>query len=263
MKRKILNILVLFIILSIILIGIMPIVLLFIVSFSSFWRWPDLWPVEFNIRPWKYVFTGYSATIIAIKNSFIIAIIVDIINIIIAIPAADALARYEFKGKKLIKFILIVPIIIPPLTILMGIHKTFIGFGLTENTVGVILVHIMSTLPYMIMALEISYKNLGFKWEDAAKVMGASPFKRFLNVTLPFILPGVIAGSSLTLLISLNQYITTLFIGGGEILTLPIFMFPFISGGDKSIGAAYSILFALLSFISLWILDSFIKRHYR
>ncbi|MBU3226746.1 ABC transporter permease [Clostridium algidicarnis] len=262
MKRRILNIVVLFIILAIILIGIMPIILVFIVSFSSSWKWPDLWPAEFNIRSWKYIFTGYLGTIIAIKNSFIIAIIVNIINIIIAIPAADALVRYEFKGKRLIKIILIAPIIIPPLTILMGIHKTFIGFGLTESIIGVILSHVIPTLPYMILALEISYKNLGFKWEDAARVMGAGPFKKFINVTFPFILPGVIAGSSLTLLISLNQYITTLFIGGGEILTLPILMFPFISGGDKSIGAAYSILFALLSFIALWILDSFMKRYY-
>ncbi len=263
MNKKVQVFFLYFFLLFFILIGVIPIILLFILSFSSQWKWPDLLPTIFSIRAWKYILFESKGTVEAIKNSLLIAVMVNIINLVIAIPAADALARYKFKGKGFLELFFMIPIVISPLTILVGMHKSFIKFGLTESILGIVLAHVIPTLPYMIRAVETSYKNLGFKWEEAAKVLGAGTLKKFFYVTLPFILPGIVAGSSLTILISLNQYISTMFIGGGQISTVSIVMFPFISGGEQSIGAAYSILFALVSLICLWIMDSFIKRYYK
>lgn len=262
MNKKLSSILFLFIVSGIICLGVIPIMLLAILSFSSGWKWPEVIPHSFNFRAWKHVLFENSWTVKAIGSSLKIALIVTIINLFISIPAGDAIGRYEFKGKRIIEVILLMPIIVPPLVVMMGMHRTFIKLNLTESTTGVVLAHIIPTLPYMIRAMSISFKNLGFQWEDQAKTLGAGKLRRFFCVIFPFLLPGIIAGASLTILISLSQYIVTVLIGGGTIVTLPILMFPYINGGDQAIGAAYSLVFAVMSLITLWLLDLFLKKYY-
>ncbi|SHK13287.1 ABC transporter permease [Tepidibacter formicigenes] len=246
---------------AIILFGFLPVIFLFLLSVSNGWRWPELIPTSFSFEGWEYVFFNIQ-TIKGIWTSFKIALIVTIINLIIAIPASDAIGRYDFKGKKFIEIFLLMPIIFPPIISVMGIHKTFIKLNLTESILGVILSHIIPTLPYMIRVISISFKNLGFKWEEQAKMLGAGSIVTFMYVKFYFLLPGIVAGASLTVLISLSQYIITILIGGGQVVTLSTLMFPFINGGDKNIGAVYSILFAIVSIISLCIMELFLKKYY-
>lgn len=256
------NYLIYFTIFILSLLWVLPIIVSLLISFSPGLKWPEVIFNIINLRAWKYIFIDNTKTLKAILTSIEIAFIVTIINLVLAIPSADALGRYNFKGKKLVEIILFLPIIVPPIVIMMGLHKTFIKLGLTESYFGVILSHIIPTLPYMIRAINISFSNLGFKFEQQAKMLGASRFNRFRYIILPFILPGIVVGSSLTILISLSQYIVTLFIGGGQVVTLSVLMFPFINGGDESIGAAYSILFAIVALISLIISDYFLKIYY-
>lgn len=250
-------------IIAIVFLGILPIILMIFVSFSNGWRWPEVLPHSFSLRAWKYILGSHSKTLEAVGMSLKIALLVTGLNLLISIPAADALGRYDFFGKKVIEGILFIPIIFPPIVVMMGMYKTFIRLNLTESIVGVVIAHMLPTLPYMIRATMISFKHLGFSWEEQAKMLGAGRFYRFFYVIFPLLLPGIIAGSSLTILISFSQYIITVFIGGGKIVTLPVLMFPFMSGGDQSIGAAYAILFAIMSIISLFTMDLFLKRYYR
>ncbi|MTI48766.1 ABC transporter permease [Sporosalibacterium faouarense] len=262
MKDKTTNGVILIGIIFIALISILPFVFLSILSFSQGWAWPKILPNSLSLGAWKYVFAPTSGTINAIFTSLKVAIVVTIINLVLAIPAGDALGRYKFKGKKIIEAILLMPIIIPPIIIMMGMHKTFIVFNLTESTLGVILCHIVPTLPYMIRAVTISYNQLGFKWEEQGKMLGAGKIDRFFNIVFPFLIPGIVAGSSLSIVISLSQYIITVLMGGGQVVTLPMIMFPFINGGNQGIGAAYSILFALIAVIALIAMDLLLKRYY-
>lgn len=262
MKKRYVDMILFVILMSIIFLGILPIILVILQSFSAGWKWPEIFPHTLSLKSWKYVLIDNTSTLKALGVSFKVAAVVTLINLILAIPAADSLGRYEFKGKKLIESILLIPIIIPPIVIMMGMHKTFIRLNFTESIAGIVLAHILPTLPYMIRAITISFRNLGFHWEEQARMLGAGRVNRFFYVQLPFLLPGIIAGSSLTILISLSQYIITMLIGGGSIVTLPILMFPFINGGNESIGAVYSIIFAISAAFSLWIMDSFLKRYY-
>ncbi|MCT4606531.1 MAG: ABC transporter permease [Marinisporobacter sp.] len=250
------------VLIGIIFLGVVPILLMLLSSFSNGWKWPEVFPHSFSLRAWQYIFTSTSKTLEGIGMSLKIALIVTLINLIFAIPAGDALGRYAFKGKKFIEGILFMPIVVPPIVVMMGMYKTFIRLDLTESIMGVVIAHMIATLPYMIRAIMISFNHLGFEWEEQAKMLGGGRFYRFFYVILPFLLPGIVAGSSLTILISLSQYIVTVLIGGGKIVTLPILMFPFINGNDQSIGAAYTVLFAIMAIFSLWIMDLFLKRYY-
>jgi putative spermidine/putrescine transport system permease protein len=239
-----------------------PFVPLLLSSVSSGWRWPEVIPHAFSFRAWSYVLSESAGTWPAVGNSLKIAFIVTIINILLAIPAANALARMKMKGKWLVETIIYAPIIIPPFVAVMGMHMTFIRLGLTGTVTGVVLAHIVPTLPYMVRALSISYRTLGFQWEEQARMLGAGGFQRFIHVVLPHILPGIIAGSSLSVLVSLSQYLITFLVGSGQVMTLPLLLFPFISGGDQAIGSAYTILFAMMAVVLLALMDGLLKKHY-
>lgn len=242
---------------------IFPFIPLFLSSFSFGWRWPNILPESFSLRAWEYIFTGSSGTWGAVGVSLLIAGIVTAVNVLLALPAANALARNQFTGKWLIQGIIFAPIIIPPLVSVMGIHLTFLRLGLTETIFGVILAHLSPTLPYMIRAIMISYQTLSVEWESQAKMLGAGPIARFIHVVLPHLMPGIAAGASLSILISLSQYVITFLIGAGQVVTLPILLFPFISGGDPAIASAYSLLFAAMAIISLAVMDVALKKYYR
>jgi putative spermidine/putrescine transport system permease protein len=239
-----------------------PFIPLVLSSFSAGWRWPEVIPDVFTIRAWQYVFSVNAGTWAAFGNSLQIAFAVTLFNMVFAIPAADALARAKFKGKRIIEGMLFAPIIIPPFVAVMGMHMTFIRLGLTESVIGVILAHVAPTLPYMLRALIVSYSTLGFQWEEQARMLGAGRYQRFWYVVLPHLLPGMAAGASLSVLISLSQYLITFLVGGGQVMTLPIILFPFISGGDPAVGSTYTLIFAAMAALALWGMDILLKRYY-
>lgn len=240
-----------------------PFIPLFLSSVSYGWQWPNIVPDSFSFRAWHYVLAGSSGTWPAVGVSLLIAGIVTAVNIALAVPAANALARNKFKGKWLVEAIIFAPIVIPPFVAVMGIHLTFLRLGLTETILGVVLAHISPTLPYVVRAIMISYQTLSIDWENQARMLGAGPVSRFFHVVLPHLLPGIAAGASLSILISLSQYLITFLIGSGQVVTLPILLFPFISGGDPAIAAAYSLLFAAMAILALLFLDVALKNYYR
>lgn len=250
-----------FLLITIIIVFCIPYIPLILNSISFNWRWPNILPDSLNFRAWEYVYNN-QRTYSSILYSVHIAFIVTFINIIVSIPAANVLARFNFKYKNIIKGLLFAPIIVPPYISIMGIHYTFIKLGLTGTMFGVMLSHIIPTLPYMLLSLMVGYKTLSFNLENQAKILGANSTNRFIHIVLPHILPSIIAGSSLTILVSLSQYLITLIIGGGRILTLTILTFPFISGGDSSIGATYVIIFFIVNLLSLFFVEIILRKYY-
>lgn len=243
--------------------AILPVVFLILLSFSRGWTWPDIFPSSFDARAWRYVMSPHSGTWQSIWTSLKLALITTFINLFLALPAGNALGRYEFPFRKLTEILLMLPILVPPVVILMGLHRTFIRLSITETLAGVVLAHVLPTLPYMIRSVTVSFSKLGFEWEEQARLLGADWSKRLFHVVLPFLMPGIIAGSALTILISMSQYVITLLVGGGQIITVTMRMFPYVNGGDQATGAAYAVLFALVALILLILLDLSLNRLYR
>ena len=241
---------------------IVPFVPLILSSLSFGWRWPEVFPQVWSLRAWEYVVND-GRTWQAVGISLWIALIVTAVNIVLAVPAANALVRYPVRGRWLFETIIFAPILIPPFISVMGIHLTFLRLGLTETVLGVVLAHIAPTLPYMFRAVMISYQTLSADWEDQARMLGAGAMPRFFHVVLPHLLPGIMAGASLSVLISLSQYLITFIIGAGQVVTLPILLFSFISGGDPAVASAYSLLYAAIAIAALVGMDAALKRYYQ
>ena len=95
------------------------------------------------------------------------------------------------------------------------------------------------------------FANYSTEWEETARTLGAGPLRTFWYVTLPTILPGLTVAMLFTFLVSWSQYITTVLIGGGRVITLPMVLFPFISAANHANAAAISIVFILPAILIL------------
>lgn len=220
-------------------------------SFAFRWYFPSLLPGAWSLRAWQTVFDPSARVGEALINSILLAVLVSLLSILVGLPAARALALHSFRGKAIIEWLLLIPIIAPSIVVTMGIHIAFIHYRLTDSYLGVTLVHLIPCVPYMVLVMTSVFANYGTDLEETARTLGAGALRTFVHVTLPAIFPGLLVATMFTFLISWSQYVSTLLIGGGRIITLPIVLFPFISGANNSVAAAISLVFVLPAIIVL------------
>ena len=221
----------------------LPMVTLVVWSFAFRWNFPNMLPTEWGNRAWAYVADDSSRVLEGLWNSTKLGVLVTAMAIVVGLPASRALGQHDFRGKGVVEWLLMMPIIVPALVATMGIHQIFIRLRLTETLVGVALVHLIPAIPYFVLVMASVFANYGTALEETARSLGANKYRVFRYVTLPAISSGLIVASMFTFLISWGQYVTTLLIGGGTFVTLPLVLFPFLSGGNHASAAAISLVF--------------------
>jgi putative spermidine/putrescine transport system permease protein len=222
----------------------LPFVPLLIWSFSDRWFFPDLLPARFGLRAWFYVFDTAGAQIVgALWQSVAVSVATALISVAVGVPAGRVLGLYHFRGKNLVAVLLVLPVIVPSLSVAMGLHLWFLRLGLTETAAGVVLVHLTFSLPYAVFVMWGVFVNYNPDFEDQARSLGASGLQVVCRVMLPFIWTGVAVAALFSFLLSWSQYLSTLIIGGGTITTLPILLFALMSSGDRPVAAAVSLVF--------------------
>lgn len=235
-----------------------PMIPLFIWSVSFRWFFPDVLPSQLSPRAWEYVLSPTAEVIPALLTTTIIAVAVTVLSILIGVPAGRALGMHDFRGKRIVELLILAPTIVPGLAVVLGIHVVFISYGLANTLIGVILVHLIPTLPYMTLVMSGVFANYDAEFEEQARSLGAGPLRTIWYVMIPAILPGVIVGALFTFLISWSQYILTLLIGGGRVITLPLLLFSFATSGDNAITGALSIVFILPGILILVLTSRFL-----
>ncbi|MDX2468250.1 MAG: ABC transporter permease subunit [Acidimicrobiia bacterium] len=229
----------------------LPMVTLLVWSFAFRWNFPNLLPTEWGGRAWSYVADDSSRVFEGLWNSTKLGVLVTLMAIVVGLPASRALGQHEFRGKSTIEWLLMMPIIVPALVATMGIHQIFIRMRLTETLFGVALVHLIPAIPYFVLVMASVFANYGTALEETARTLGANRYHVFRYVTLPAISSGLVVASMFTFLISWGQYVTTLLIGGGTFVTLPLVLFPFLSGGNHANAAAISLVFVAPAVLAL------------
>jgi len=237
----------------------LPFVPLFLWAFAGEWRFPDLLPSAWSVRGLSYLFEPGGRVLGATLNSLLIAVSVALASVVIGTPAGMALGGYEWRMKGLVIFFILLPILVPPLASTMGLHVTFIRLGLADTTLGVFLVHLVPTVPYTAIIMTSIFAERTGELEEAARTLGANPWQAFRHVTLPEVAPGVAVAGLFAFLISWGQYILTLLIGGGNVVTLPMLLFSAASGNDPIITSALAIVFALPAVLALVVALRFLK----
>ncbi len=242
---------------------VIPVVVLFVWSFTRTWEWPNLLPSRLGLRGWLYFFDPSTKSLKVLWDSISLSSVVTVITLCISIPAAKALTAYRFRGKEAIEILILSPIIVPQLAVAMGIHLQFIKMGLADTYVGVVLVHLIPCLPYGVRILSTVYEAIGENMELQGKVLGASKWQVLRFITFPLIAPGLISAGSLVFIISFSQYFLTFLIGGGKVITLPMVLFPFIQSGDRMLASVFSIVFIMTTLIFCLVMERTLKIHYK
>jgi putative spermidine/putrescine transport system permease protein len=232
----------------------LPFVPLIFWSISHRWFFPTIIPDEFSDRAWSYIFSERSGVLEGLTNSLVIALLVAVIAATIGLAGGRALGLYRFRGKRIVELVLLAPVIVPAIAVAMGIQVMFIRYSLADTVPGVVLVHLIPTIPYVVLVMGAVFANYDTSYEEQARVLGANPLRVFLHVTFPAVLPGLIVAAFFAFLISWSEYIMTVLIGGGIVVTLPLLLFDFV-GSDPAIAAALS-LFFIAPAIVLMILTS-------
>ncbi len=224
---------------------ILPLLPLAIWSVSRSWYFPNLLPTEYSLSAWTYTLSATSGVFEALLLTTGIALTTTLLSILIGVPAGRALGMYKFRGKAAIELLILAPTIVPGIAVTLGIHVVFLKLGLANSVAGVILVHLIPTLPYMVLVMAGVFANYNPAAESQARSLGAGPLQTLWYVMLPAILPGLMVGAFFTFLVSWSQYILTLVIGGGRVITLPLLLFNFATAGRNDITGAIGILYVL------------------
>lgn len=214
----------------------------------------------------------WQAVILSLK----IAGLAVIVSLPLGILTAWVLVRCRFPGKSLFDSIIHLPLVLPPvvigylLLVAMG-RKGFIGerlydwfgFSVSFNWKGAVLAAAVMAFPLMVRAIRQSIEAIDTRLEQAAKTLGASPWKVFFTLTLPLSLPGIIVGSVLAFARSLGEFGATItFVSNipGETRTIPLAMYTLIqTPGAEGAAARLCVLAILLSLAALLFSDLLAK----
>ncbi len=227
-----------------------PLALFAMYAFSQRWFFPQLLPDEFTAAPFLRLLTN-PRTRDALLLSGQVALIVTLLALLVGYPAARALALYALPGRTLIAALLLLPTVLPPTAIGIGLNSLFLRAGLAGTLLGVCLVHLIPVLPYVILTLSSMLLRYDVRYEEQARVLGASNWTIFWRVTLPLTLPAVIVAALFAFLISWSEYVLTLLIGGGRIITLPVLLVSLVSGGNPTTTAGVALMIVALPALAI------------
>ncbi len=222
--------------------ALLPLVPLLVWAVSSQWRYPAVVPQQTSLRGLRLLTDPRSEIPQALATSTVIAVAVAVLACLIGLPAGRAIGLYRFRGRRLIQFLLLAPVIVPGLAVTLGLQVFFIHYGLSDTVAGVVLVQLMPTVPYTATLLGAAFANLDIGYERQARSLGAGPLRTLVFVTLPLLRPAITIAALLAFLISWSEYVLTLLIGGGQVITLPLLLFAAIGSSDTTAAAAIAVL---------------------
>lgn len=200
-----------------------PIAVLVLMSFSAVGvlTFP---PTEFTLE-WYRVFLENSAAHRAMFTSIQVAIPVTIITTALGVLIAYAVDRYEFPGKTYLQVFATLPIIVP--LVVTGVAM-ILFFGLINVPTGlgtIIIAHVIRTIPFATLIIVATFLSFDRTLEEASMDLGADELRTMRKVTLPNILPGIVAAGLITFTLSFNEFVYTFFVRSTGTTTMPIFIF--------------------------------------
>lgn len=237
-----------------------PMAILLLWTFTSQWPWPNLAPTSYSFRAVREVFSPHTKMFSILLSSILLSLTVACLSATIGVMTARAVVFYEFRGKELIDFLSIAPNLVPSTVFAMGIHVVFIRMSLADTLLGVLIVHLIYTLPYSINIMKDLTESIGQEMELQAYVLGASPLKSFIYISFPLLSPGIIASITMAYITSFSQYFITLLIGGGKVKTFSLLMVPFIAKGDRSLASAYALVFIISTILVFVLVNKVMKK---
>jgi spermidine/putrescine transport system permease protein len=177
----------------------------------------------FTLRWYRELFAIPDLTT-ALENSITIAIIVTIVATVLGTLMGMALGKYRFRGSGATNLLMFANIAAPEVVLGAALLSLFITLGVNRGYWTIVIAQVMFSIAYVAITVRARMAGLDPYLEEAARDLGAGPYATFFRVTLPLIMPGVLAGALLVFALSIDDYIITSF-NAGKTVTFPLWVF--------------------------------------
>lgn len=180
-----------------------------------------------------------------------VAVLATVIATVLGALAAYALTRYKFRGSSVYNGAIYVPLVIPEIVFAVALLSGFkaVGFGLSIKTV--IIAHVAFMVSFVIVVVKARMAGFDKTLEEAAMDLGANEVQTFAYVTLPFMIPGILAGALLAFVLSFDDFVITFFNSGVGNTTLPLKVYSMVKFGVTPEINAISVFMLLTSILML------------
>jgi putative spermidine/putrescine transport system permease protein len=159
-----------------------------------------------------------------------VALSVVALSIVIGVPAAYALARRDFPGKRLVTLLFLLPILVPPITYGIPLATLLYKLGFAGDIQGVILANLVPTVPFVVLVMIPFIEQIDPKIEAAARMCGASTLTIFIRVLGPLLVPGILAAGILVLVRTVGMFELTFLTSGPSSTTLVVVLYDAVFG---------------------------------
>lgn len=206
-----------------------PMLVLVVYSFNK-GRLGQIWD-GFGLRWYIKAFANDDIQRAAL-NSLLVATVATAIAVVLATLAALILARRNnFRGKTLSIGIISLPLVVPEIATAVATLCFFSAIGMSLSLTTVIIAHTVFCIPFAFLPIRARLEGMDDTLEQAARDLYANDWQTFRHVTLPLLMPGIIAGAMLAFIISIDDFIITLMVAGAGSTTLPLYIYGMIRRG--------------------------------
>jgi putative spermidine/putrescine transport system permease protein len=245
-----------------------PIVIVVPMSFTSSTTL-EFPPQGFSVRWYQAVFTD-PVWQLRVPISVITAVSTALLATVIGTATALGLARGSFPGKRLVFAVVVAPLVVPVVVLATGMFFVWargwyigsiqFGGGLDGTILGLILAHTVLAIPFPAIMVSSSLRTVDRNLESAAASLGAGPWTAFRKVTLPLILPGVLAGMAFAFIASWDEAVVATFLASARVSTVPVQIFVLLRESLDPTAAAISTMLLLISIV-LFLVAGAVQRH--
>ncbi|CAO3435961.1 ABC transporter, permease protein 2 (cluster 1, maltose/g3p/polyamine/iron) [Azospirillum doebereinerae] len=188
-------------------------------------RWLRSWlPDDYTFRWYSSAWAEFQlGDVLTVTMQVVLAVV--LISALIGVPAAYALARREFRGKRAVMLLFLLPLLVPPITYGIPLATTLYQFHLGGTLTGVILANLVPTVPFVILTMTPFIEQVDPRLEAAARVFGAGTFSVFRHVLVPLLAPGILAACLLVLVRTIAMFELTFLTAGGDSQTLVVALY--------------------------------------
>jgi putative spermidine/putrescine transport system permease protein len=205
---------------------------------------------------WYRTFLASPMWVSATLTSLQVAAATAALATVLGTLAALGLVRGRFPGRGLVNALVMSPLIVPTVVTAIGMYFVFVRWRLAGSFLGLVLAHTVLCLPFVVVNVASGLQNLDQSLELAARSLGARPGQVFRRVTLPLILPGVVAGALIAFAFSWDEVVVAIFLSTPITRTLPAVMWGEVQTRIDPTSAAVATMISLVTFVivPVWLL---------
>ena len=227
-----------------------PLVWMGISAFSKRWKAPSLLPQSWTLQWWRTVFSGNQLSH-AFFLSLTFAVLATATSGLICLPAAYALGRARFPGRRVILLGIFATNAFPKMGLFTSIATLFYALHLMTTVAGVVIIQLLGTVVTMIWIPAAAFAAVPQSLIDAARDVGASPGRVFRSVTLRLARPGILVAVILSFLSCFDESQGTYLVGAPNYITLPTQMYSLVENYPQQAAAVFAIVLTIPSVLLL------------